>query len=81
MGHMGKNTIQYTAGWVNLYTKLKLKNIQFVVNSFYQKNEKTFFKFFLGTTGLWICMDLRIFAGFLYPTLLKICRYIESSFT
>ena len=26
-----------------------------------------------GTTGLRICMDLRIFASFLYPTLLKIC--------
>ena len=52
---------------------LKLKNIQFVVNSFYPKNGKAFFKFFFGTTGLRICMDLRIFASFLYPTLLKIC--------
>ena len=26
----------------------------------------------IGTTGLQICMDLRIFASFLHPTLLKI---------
>ena len=29
--------------------------------------------FLFGTTGLRICMDLQIFASFLYPTLLKIC--------
>ena len=57
-----------TVGWVNL-----LKNIQFVVNSFYQKNGETFKKKFCGSTGMWICMDLQIFASFLYPTLLKIC--------
>ena len=51
---------------------LKLQNIQFVVNSFYpQKNGKAFVK--IGTTGVQICMDLRIFASFLFPTLLKIC--------
>ena len=62
---------------------LKWKNIQLVVNSFYQKMERNFQKFFVGTTGMRICMDLRIFASFLYPTLLKICsqNLIESSFT
>ena len=34
-------------GWVNLYQKFEIKNIQFVVNSFYQKNGKAFKKFFL----------------------------------
>ena len=75
--------IHSTVGWVNLYQKFKFKfkfkNIQFVVNSFYQKNGKTFFYFF-GTTGLRICMDLRIFASFLYPTLLKICSQSVHTF-
>ena len=52
---------------------LKLKNIQFVVNSFYQKKWKGIFYIFFCITGLRICMDFQIFASFLYPTLLKIC--------
>ena len=37
-----------TIGWVNLYKKnLKMKNVQFVVNSFNPKKiERNFFKFF-----------------------------------
>ena len=31
-----------TLGWVNLYKNLKLKNTQFVVNSFYPKMERHF---------------------------------------
>ena len=63
----------YIIGWVNLYQKFEIKNIQFVVNSFYQKKEMDFFYKFFGKTGLQICMDLQIFASFLYPTLIKIC--------
>ena len=51
--------------WVNLYQKFEIEK--------YTKNGKAFKKNFFGTTGLRICMDLRIFASFLYPTLLKIC--------
>ena len=43
----------YALGWVNLYLKkLKLKNIVFVVNSFYPKKmERHLKKKFIGTTG------------------------------
>ena len=53
---------------------LKLKNIQFVVNSFYPKNGKAFKNIFLAQLACefaWICEYLE---SFLYPTLLKICR-------
>ena len=30
-------------GWVNLYNKFEIENIQFVINSFYPKNGKAFF--------------------------------------
>ena len=46
-----------TIGWVNLYQKFEIENIQFVVNSFYLKKWKGIFLIF-GTTGLRICMDL-----------------------
>ena len=39
------------------------------------KNGNTFLKFFWATTGMRICMDVQIFASFLYPTLLKICNH------
>ena len=50
--------VLYTLGWVNLYQKFEMKNIQFVVNSFYQKNGKAFKKFFLAQLACefaWIC--------------------------
>ena len=63
----------YQAGSICI-KHLKLKSIQFVENSFCQKkNWKDIFKIFFCTTGLRICMDLRIFGSFLYPTLFKIC--------
>ena len=38
------NMVCYTVGWVNCIKILKLKNIQFMVNSFYQKMERHFKK-------------------------------------
>ena len=63
-----------TLGWANLYQKFEIEKYT-VVNSFYQKNRKAFFVIFFGTTGLRFCIDLRIFASFLYPTLLKVCTH------
>ena len=52
-----------TLGWVNLYKKFELKNIQFVVNSFYKKNGKDIFcKFFFAQLACgfaWICKYLQ----------------------
>ena len=53
----------YIIGWVNLYQKFEIKNIQFVVNSFYQKNGNGFFFFnFLAQLAYefaWICKYLQ----------------------
>ena len=35
--------VQSTVGWVNLYKKFEIENMQFVVNSFYQKQWKGIF--------------------------------------
>ena len=61
-------------GWVNLYQKFEIEKYTVCSKLILpQKMERHFFKNILATTGLRICMDLRIFASFLYPTLLKIC--------
>ena len=71
------DTVKFNMLYVVCIKNLKLENIQFVVDSFYLKKWKDIFKQnFLGTTGLRICMDLRIFGSFLYPTLLKICNVL-----
>ena len=63
-----------TVGWVNLYQKFKIeKYTVFGKLIFPKKIERHLKKKKLGTTGLRICMNLRIFASLLYPTLLKIC--------
>ena len=46
-------------GWVNLYQKFEIEK--------YTVCGKLILP--TGTTGMRICMDLRIFASFLYPTL------------
>ena len=48
-----------TVGWVNLYQKFEIEK--------YTVCGKLILP--TGTTGMRICMDLRIFASFLYPTL------------
>ena len=60
---------------VNLYQKFEIEKYTVCGKLILaKKNEKAFLKIiFYGTTGLQIWMDLRIFASFLYPTLLKIC--------
>ena len=52
---------------------LKFKNLQMWQTHFTPQKWKGIKKNFFYTTGLRICMNLRIFASFLYPTLLKIC--------
>ena len=34
--------LRTAVGWVNLYQKFEIEKIQFMVNSFYQKNGKAF---------------------------------------
>ena len=63
-----------TVGWVNLYQKFEIEKYTFCGKLILPKKmERHLKKIFFATTGLQICMDLRIFASFLYPTLLKIC--------
>ena len=61
-----------TIGWVNLYHKFEIEKYTVCGKLILPKKRKAFFKFFC-TTDLRICMDLQIFASFLYPTLLMIC--------
>ena len=61
-----------TIGWVNLYQKFEIEKYTVCGKLILPQKWKSIF-FFFGTTGLRICMDLRIFASFLYPILLKIC--------
>ena len=66
----------WTLGWVNLYQKFENEKNTVCGKLILPKNGKAFTKkniLFFCATGLRICMDLRIFASFLYPTLLKIC--------
>ena len=58
-------------GWVNSYQKFEIE--KYTVCDKFILPKKMERHFFVGTTGMRICMDLRIFASFLYPTLLKIC--------
>ena len=55
----------YTVGWVNLYQKFKIEKYTVCGKLILpNKNGKAFCKKFFGTTGLRVCMDLRIFASF-----------------
>ena len=64
------NTGICTVGWVNLYQKFEIEKYTVCGKLILPKKWK---EIFFGTTGMRICMDLRIFASFLYPTILKIC--------
>ena len=59
-----------TKGWINLYQQFEIEKYTVCGKLILPKKWK---EIFFGTTGMRICMDLRIFASFLYPTLLKIC--------
>ena len=60
--------------WVNLYQNFEIEKYTVCGKLILPKTlERHFLNFFFGTTGLQIFMDLRIFASFLYTTLLKIC--------
>ena len=61
--------LRYRLGWVNLYQKFEIEKYTVCGKLILPKKWKDT----ISTTGLRICMDLRIFASFLYPTLLKIC--------
>ena len=63
-----------TVGWVNLYEIFEIEKFT-VCGKFIllKKIGRHFLNFCFGTTGMRICMDLLIFASFLYPTLLNIC--------
>ena len=66
--------VQCTLGWVNLYKKFEIEKCTVGGKLILPKKWKGILvNLFLGTTGLRICMDLRIFASFLSPTILKIC--------
>ena len=62
-----------TVGWVNLYKKFEIEKFTVCGKLILPKKWKGIKKIFFGATGLQICMYLRIFASFLYPTLFKIC--------
>ena len=63
-----------TVGWVNLYQKFESEKYtvcgKLILPKILERDKNIFF---VGTTGLRICMDFRIFASFMYQTLLKIC--------
>ena len=63
-----------TLGWVNLYQKCEIEKYIVCGKLILPKEmERHFLKNFFATTGSRMCIDLRIFASFLYPTLLNIC--------
>ena len=60
--------------WFNLYQKFEIEKYTVCGKLVLPKQMARHLKKNLfGTAGLRICMDLQIFASFLYPTLLKIC--------
>ena len=68
------NEILFIVGWVNLYKNFEIEKYTVCGKLILLKKIGRHLNiFFFGTTGLRICLDLRIFASFLYPTLLKIC--------
>ena len=67
----------YVVGWVNLYQKFEIEKYTVCGKLILPKKmERHLKQKNLGRTGLQICMDLRIFRSFLYPTLLKICNVL-----
>ena len=62
----------YPVGWVNLYQKFEIEKYTVCGKLILPKKWKDIFLIFFGTTGIRICMDLQIFASFLYPTLLTL---------
>ena len=59
-----------TIGWVNSYQKWEIKKYTVCGNLILPKTRKGILKKKFATTGMQICIDLRIFASFLYPTLI-----------
>ena len=66
---------RWALGWVNFYQKFKIEKYSVCGKLILPKKWKSIYKkkTIFNTNGLQICMDLRIFASFLYQTLLKIC--------
>ena len=62
-------SISQTIGWVNLYKKIEMEKYTLILPIKMERHKKKKFNTFC----IRICMDLRIFANFLFPTLLKIC--------
>ena len=60
-------------GCVNLYQKFEIEKYIVCGKLILPQKMEIHKKKNLCTIGMQICMDLRIFASFLYPTLLKIC--------